>query len=894
MPNETQKQPRHPNPGRTPTAGGSQGYYQAVNLDPFRLPTSVRPTSYHITIEPDFEAESFTGSVNISAVVETQVDQIILNSNGLTINGATITQDGNQGSTSSQCSFELDEEHERLSLTPDRDANGVAAGELDIKIDFGGVFNEKLVGLYLSRFSGDDGTEHKLATTQFEATHARMCFPCWDEPEFKATFAISLIFDEDLDAVANGPEVSRTSVGGGKVQADFAPTMVMSTYLVAFVIGPIEMTDPVDVDGTPLRIVHRPGQGHLTGFALEAGAFALRYFSDYFGLRYPDQKLDLVAIPDFAFGAMENLGCVTFREVLLLIDPERATQPELQRAADVINHEIAHMWFGDLVTMKWWNGLWLNEAFATFMEMRCTDAFRPVWQRWTDFGFSRTAALDTDSLAATRPIEYEVVSPEDAEGMFDILTYEKGAAVVRMLEQYLGEDEFRAGIRRYMRENLHANAETTDLWDALEAETGEPVRRIMDSWIFQGGYPLLSVTATGKDISITQERMRYAGGDESDDQTWAIPIRYRFQAAGAEPQNDGEPAASGRLLLDGAQQVTVGLDDTPDWFVANAEGASFVRTAYSDEMLSALADLDVGVLSAVERYGLIDDAWTSVLADRSTTPAFLNLLEAMTAETDRSVWQRIVSGFSQLKRLTTGEAEERLAEIAHDAMAPALANLGLSPSPEDTDQARQLRADLVRGLGVVANDPEIQEESKRTVATGRRNPELVDTSLMAAAVDVVAASGDEADFEDFISAWKGATTPQEELRYLGALTDFPEPDLIQRVYELILAGEIRSQNAPMLLRRALVNREAGRQTWSFVAENWDQLTEMFASSLMVRMIEGVTTLTQPEDVAMVASFFQDHDVPTGGKTLIQVLEKQRVQAALRQREAGRLSEFLRT
>ncbi len=828
------------------------------------------------------EAETFSGTVRIDAVVESATDSIVLNSDALSISSASITQGGSQAA----CEHSLDTELERLTLT----ASGgtIATGDVTIEIEFGGVFSEKLVGLYLSRFSDDDGNELKMATTQFEATHARMCFPCWDEPEFKARFAISLVFAEGLEAVANGPEVSRKTLEDGMIQVDFAPTMVMSTYLVAFVVGPIEMTDPVDVDGIPLRIVHIPGKGDLTSFALEAGAFALRYFSDYFGMPYPDQKLDLVAIPDFAFGAMENLGCVTFREVLLLIDPERATQPELQRAADVINHEIAHMWFGDLVTMKWWNGLWLNEAFATFMEMRCTDAFRPEWLRWTDFGLSRTAAFDVDSLAATRPIEYEVISPEDAEGMFDVLTYEKGAAVVRMLEQYLGEEAFQAGIRRYMEEHKFSNAETTDLWDALEAETGEPVRRIMDSWIFQGGYPLVGVTEGKGDITLAQTRMRYAGSEETEDQTWAVPVGYRMKPAGSTA------AVSGRILLDGDEPVSLGLSERPEWFIGNAEGTGFFRTDYSDEMLDDLAELELDQLSAVERYGLIDDAWASVLADQTSTPAYLNLLEAMTAETNRSVWQRIIGGFGQLKRLTSGEAEERLEEIAHDAMAPALANLGLAPSPDDTDQQRQLRGDLVRAIGTIANDPEIQEEAKRAFAMGRRNPELVDTSLMAAAVDVVAASGDETDFDDFIEAWKGAPTPQEELRYLGALNDFPEPELIQRIYKLILEGDVRSQNAPMLLRRALVNRDAGRQTWDFISENWDLLTDMFASSLMVRMVDGVTTLNHPSDVEMVSAFFAENEVPSGTQTLVQILERQRVYAALRERESERLGDFLRS
>ena len=293
-------------------------------------------------------------------------------------------------------------------------------------------------------------------------------------------------------AISNAAELGRTPQGDGKVEFRFATTMKMSTYLVAFVVGPFDATDPVDVRGIPLRVVYPRGQGRLSEFGLECGKFGLEFFADYYGIPYPGDKCDLVAVPDFAFGAMENLGCITFREVLLLVDPTTTTQPELQRVTDVIFHELAHMWFGDLVTMRWWNGLWLNEAFATFAEMKCTDAFRPAWQRWVDFGLSRTAAFDTDATTKTRPIEFTVVSPTDAEGMFDILTYEKGAGVLRMIEQYLSEEKFRAGVRRYLLTHAYGNTETGDLWDAIEAESGLPVRAMADSWIFQGGFPLVT------------------------------------------------------------------------------------------------------------------------------------------------------------------------------------------------------------------------------------------------------------------------------------------------------------------------------------------------------------------------------------------------------------------
>ncbi|MFM7126162.1 MAG: M1 family metallopeptidase, partial [Actinomycetota bacterium] len=319
----------------------------------------------------------------------------------------------------------------------------------------------------------------------------------------------------------------------------------MSTYLVAFVVGPLEATAPVDVDGVPLRIVHVPGKGHLTDFALDVGAKSLRWFVNYYGIPYPDAKIDMVALPDFAAGAMENVGCITYRESLLLVDPAASTQMEQQNVADVVSHELAHMWFGDLVTMKWWNGIWLNEAFATFMEVAAVDAYRPDWTRWTNYSVERTAAFETDSLVNTRSIEFAVRSPQDCEGMFDVLTYIKGGALLRMLEQYLGEDRFRAGIRHYLARHSYGNTETSDLWDAIEEtvakDGGEPVRALMDSWIWQPGYPLVSASLEGDTLVLDQQRFAFHDvASDAPPQRWMIPIQIRNAGQHSKHLLDGD------------------------------------------------------------------------------------------------------------------------------------------------------------------------------------------------------------------------------------------------------------------------------------------------------------------------------------------------------------------
>ncbi|CAN5512228.1 M1 family metallopeptidase [soil metagenome] len=856
--------------------------------DRYRLPRTVIPSRYELTLEPDLDVATFGGRASITVDVIDAVDEVVLNAAELDIAAAWLdTADG----TRLDATVRLDEETERAHLA----LSGTApAGAATLHLQFTGVLNDKLRGFYRSTFTDPDGRERVIATTQFEATDARRAFPCWDEPDFKASFAVTLVVDDDLLAISNAAEVASTPTdpahgGAARKAVTFADTMVMSTYLVAFVVGPLEVTEPVDVNGIPMRVVHPPGKGHLTAYALEIGAFALDYFAEYYDLAYPGDKLDLVAIPDFAFGAMENLGCVTFREVLLLIDPAAVTQPELQNVADVVAHELAHMWFGDLVTMRWWNGIWLNEAFATFMEIAATDAFRPAWQCWVSFGTARTGAFDTDSLASTRPIEYPVVSPEDAEGMFDVLTYQKGAAVVRMLEQYLGTDRFREGIRGYLAAHRYANTETTDLWDAIEDATGEPTRRIMDSWIFQGGYPVVSVetAAEGRVLRLTQQRFGYLGGEDGDDAggedgRWAIPILVGYGIGGAERLD--------RLLLDG-EVLEVDLPEAPSWVVVNRGGSGFYRVRYSPELLAALSD-GAAALEPIERYGLVDDTWASVLAGSTATPELLELLTRLGDEDDLSVWQRICGTLGSLDRLLDGADRDRFAREVRTLVGPALARLGVEPTAGETERTATLRATLFETLGVVGGDPAVHERAAALHAAHDADPSSSDPSLVAAAVRVLAHVGDAGTFDEFLARSKAATTPQDELRYLGALADLPGVDLAERFCALTLTPEVRSQDGPYLLRRALHNRATGAAVWAFVASHWDAINERFPSQSIVRLLEGVRSLSTPAQAAEVHAFFAVHEVPQGAKSLAQHLERLRVNVALREREADRLAAAL--
>ena len=844
------------------------------HVDPYHLPRHAIPSRYDLTLQPDLEQATFTGSVIILLEVVEPTDAIWMNAADLEII-STALEDGEGGHVCSP-EAELVSEQQRLRL-------GLGAslppGSYRLILGFEGILNDKLRGFYRSVFKDDDGKEHVIATTQFESTDARRAFPCFDEPDFKAVFGITLIVPEDLYAVSNAPIVSETPAGNGWRLVSFDDTMKMSTYLVAFVVGPFEATEAVDVDGVPLRIVHPIGKGHLTEFALQVGAFTLRHFATYYDIPYPGQKLDLVAVPDFAFGAMENLGCVTFREVLLLLDPQQATQPERVRVADVIAHEIAHMWFGDLVTMRWWNGIWLNEAFATFMGTMAVDAFDTKWQRWTQFSLERSAAFDVDSLHHTRPIEYPVQSPSDADGMFDLLTYEKGGSVLRMLEQHLDETPFRDGIRHYLKKHQYGNTETNDLWDAIEEVSDQPARRVMDSWIFQRGFPLLSVSAdeAGK-LTLTQQRFSYTPLND-DDSVWSIPVTLRY--------GHGSQIRERRELLESASpQIDFG--HPVDWVVVNAGGHGFYRVRYDPNLLQELRPIMMHQLTAIERYSLVDDTWASVLSGNTTAADFLELAQGLRSENDLDVWTLLCGCLDQLGRLLDGEAETRYQAALRDLYGPTLERLGWAPKPDDDSRTLELRGQIIRSLAVAADDADAQHQCRELHARHLQDGSSVEPNIAAAAAAAVACGGGEDDYTAFVDRFKTGATPQEVRRYQSLLASFPGSAQMSATLTMSLDGTVRTQDAPYLVAQCLRNQHCGRQAWHFVQDNWEAMLEAYPNNAIVRMLDGVKALSQPELATEVTAFFDEHDVPQGELTLRQHLERLRVNVALREREAQRL------
>ena len=640
--------------------------------DPYRLPRTVVPERYDLTITPDFVASSFAGEAAIAVQIHEPVGEIVLNAADLEIHQAHLVD---------STGLRLDG---TVTLQPDLERatigfeQPIAPGVATLHLHFGGEFSDKLRGFYLARSEDDDGAELVMGATQFESTDARRAFPCWDEPDFKATFDVTLVVDRGLVAISNGGVKSETPQDDGKVAVAFITTPRMSTYLVALFVGPLAVTDPVIVDGTPLRVVQIGTETSLTEFALETGAFALRYFSQYFGIPYPSDKLDFVAVPDFSLGGMENFGAISYAEDALLIDAESASRRDLESVALTVTHEVSHQWFGNLVTMKWWNGLWLNEAFATLMENLAVDAYKPEWQIWVTFGFGRTDAMETDALSSTRPIEFPVRAPAEAEDMFDVITYQKGGSVLRMLEQHLGPAAFQRDVSAYLRAHSFGNAETTDLWDAIETATGEPTRDLMRSWVFQPGFPIVGVEtdSTGRQLRVTQQQFRYLPDGTEAPAQWQIPITLRFGG-------QGQPEMR-KILLD-APSTTVDLPAGAEWVVANAGGHGYYRVRYAPDLLRKLTANVQQNLDTIERYNLASDTWTSVVAGLTPAAEYIDLARLFRDETDRTVWVTVVDPLDTLLHILPDDRRPAMRAFIRDLIRPTTDRLGWEAIPGESE-----------------------------------------------------------------------------------------------------------------------------------------------------------------------------------------------------------------
>ncbi len=838
-----------------------------MSANNFRLPRLVIPNHYDITLDLDMEAFTFQGEVGIDLETLETVETIVLNTAEIEISSASLIVDGEPIEVTE---IAYDEKYERATLTL---AQQVAAGEHRLEITYRGLINDQLRGLYRSVYKDADGAEHPIATSQCQATDARRVIPSWDEPNFKATFQTTMIVPAGTEAYSNTSELQRESLENGKVKFSFDKTMKMSTYLLAFVAGPFEATEPVMVRDTPIRIIVPKGNVHLTDVALENAIFCFEYLTDYYDIPYPGDKLDHIAVPDFAAGAMENVGLITYRDSYLIIDRAKATQDELLRSVDVIGHEIAHQWFGNLVTMAWWEGAWLNEAFASFMEMKATHAMRPEWKRWLTFANLEVPwAMGTDQLASTRPIEFEVKAPEEVDQMFDAITYGKGSAVLHMIDEFMGVENFRKGVGSYLRKHAYANTVTGDLWEGLDSASDWPISEIMDTWVYQRGFPQVEVTRVTGGVHLSQRRHMVIP-DETDTTLWKVPIRLRGSS-------DGE-AFDLTVLLE-EPELMVALEDDIDWVIGNGWGHGFYRTNYSPELFSGLlANLDQ--LDDLERYALVSDTLAFVRNGEVDSSSFLDLVSNFADEKEQAIWSVIVGGLGMIEHHALDESIRPAFEgFVAALVGPALERLGWDPDSSDSDLDRKLRGELVATMGVLAKDrPTIGK--CRTIVDELIGGGSPDPEVGAAALAVFGRHADADDYKRLWETYLESTTSLDQVRYLRALAGVAEEGLALETLDKILDGVTRSQDSFWVFARLTMGKSGG-PVWNAAASRWDDLLASMPGLTKRRLVEGIPALSQPEVAAGVKAFLTENMIPEASQAIEQNLEKLDANVRLRTRE----------
>ncbi len=853
------------------------------------LPTTVRPKKYQLRLQPDFSNFTFQGEETVDVEVVDSTAEIVLNAADLKINSAVLHRNGR---SSTATNIVLDSSRQTATLTF---AEPIPTGDASLEISFTGDLNDKLHGFYRSEYTDPDGETRFLATTQFEATDARRAFPCWDEPAHKASFDLTLVIPSDLVAVSNNPVVEEVAVDGGLKSLRFGETPVMSTYLLAFIIGDLVAIHQQANERITVGIYTTRGKEEQGRFALDTSVKLLGFFNDYFGIPYPLEKLDHIAIPDFAAGAMENWGAITYRETALLVDEENSSAGTRQRVAEVVAHEMAHMWFGDLVTMEWWDDLWLNESFASWMGTKAVDWLFPEWQMWTQFvNMDTTRALSLDGLKNSHPIEQEVKDPAEVSQLFDAISYSKGASVIRMLEQFLGPEVFRQGLSQYLSAHQYGNARTADLWSALEAASGQPVTSIMDSWTNQMGYPVLRVESnrTSEDLELTlhQERFVYdrlQDGDEQEPEVWRVPVAV--SSAGGEPTS---------TVMDGRQASiripAAGTAAGNPWFKINPGQTGFFRVNYSadgwEKLVPAIQSLE---LSATDRLGIQNDAYALSRAGMLPVTQFLSMASAYNNENDASVWADLASNLRDVEVLLYNEPIYGAFQgFGQDLFRPAATRSGWDPRPGEGHMDALLRSTVLSQAGNYG-DTEVLAQAKDRFLRYLEEPESLHPDLRGLAFSLAGQAGDRTTYDQLLELERNATLQEEKIRLLMALTRFNQPELLQETLERSISNDVRSQDTITVVTGVAANLKGRDLAWKFVKDNWPEFDRRYGSGGfgLMRLVSVSGHFTDEENLADVEKFFQEHPVAAAERTIRQSLERMRLNIKWLERNSVELANW---
>jgi aminopeptidase N/puromycin-sensitive aminopeptidase len=823
-----------------------------------RLPELAAPENYSLTFAPNFTKDNFAGDETISIRVLKPTAEIVLNSAQIDFQSASISS----GGKTQNATVTTDPAKEFATL---KFSDTIQPGPATIHIVYRGILNGDLRGFYL----GKEANGKKYAVTQFESTDARRAFPCFDEPDYKATADITVITDKDKIAISNQKVISDVpGPGPDKHTVKFATTAKMSSYLYAVAVGDFEYIEG-SADGIPIRVYTFPGRKEQGRFGLQVAEYCLKYYDKYFGVKYAFTKLDLIGLPDFAAGAMENAGAITFREVALLIDEKSASTQQKKRVATTITHEIAHQWFGDLVTMKWWDDIWLNEGFATWMETKPVAAWRPDWDMNLDDVLDTSNTMTVDSLATTRPIHQAAETPEQIQELFDGIAYGKAASVLRMLEAYLGPETFRKGVDSYIKQHAYGNSTAEDFWSALAEASNKPVDQIMPTFVKQVGLPMVSLKSSceGKTTRVTLSQQRYffdrSRMDEANDELWQVPVCMKSQ--------DGDTSAC-ELLTKKEDEFT--LPGCSPWVLANANATGYYRSHYDSDAVRALSNVAQDSLSPAERIRLISDEWATVRVNLGSINDFMVLMGSLKSEHNGVVMQQ---GAGQIQfiadALVTDADRPAFQQWVRDLFNPLAKELGWQPVPGDSDDRKTLRAAVFEVLGNAGRDPQVLAQAGKLAREAFKNPDAVDASMAGTVFHLAALTGDAAFYDGILAAMPKSRSPEEFYRLGGALTDFTDPALLDRTLKASLTPAIRTQDAPYVIAAVLRN-PAGRATgWNFVRAHWAEIDKMMIGFSAGTVIGATGSFCDAGQEAQVKDFFAANPVPSAERTLKQAEER---------------------
>ena len=823
-----------------------------------RLPEGARPENYKLTFTPDLEKARFEGDETITIRLLKPTSEITLNAVDIDFHDVTITS----GSTTQRAKVTPEKKKEMVVLSVEKP---LAAGPATVHIAYTGILNNEMRGLYL----GKDDHGRKYAASQFEATDARRAFPSFDEPEYKATFDITAVADKGQVAISNYKVVSDTPGPGDKHTVKFATTAKMSSYLAALVVGNFEYVEG-SADGIPIRVYSTPGKKEMGKFALDAAEYIVGYYDKYFGIKYPYGKLDLIGLPDFSAGAMENVGCITFREAYLLTDEKEGSIDLKKNIASVTSHEIAHMWFGDLVTMKWWDDIWLNEGFATWMSTKPVQMWKPEWNFALDDVSGTGETLTIDSLASTRPIHQAAETPGEIQELFDGIAYGKAAAVLSMLEAYLGEETFRAGINAYLQQHQYANATADDFWDTQAKTSKKPVDKIMPTWVKQAGVPMIKAKAecSGNSTKVTLAQQRYffdrSKFEAANDQLWQIPLCLKGSAS----------AKSANCVLMTKKEETFTLPGCSTWVLTNAGATGYYRTGYQPAAVRAMATDAETKLTPAERIALQSDIWASVRVGLEPVGDYLAFAQGLQSDRNRAVLEDVLVRLKYIGNYLVSDTDrDAYRTWLRQYLTPAMKEAGYEPKPGESDERRTLRSRLLNALGYDARDPETLEQARKIADKALTDPTLIDHELAGVALKLAALNGDAGFYDRLIACLKSPKSPEEYYMYLTALPQFSDPKLLQRTLDFAISPDVRSQDALGIVTRVLANPAGQQLAWDFVRQHWPEIEKAGGPFASAQVVGATGVFCDAGSRDQVTEFFSAHKVAAAERTYKQSIER---------------------